>query len=191
MTRIPRTGAEPFRSSGEPLPFDLRDFWRWSASDLLSNALRGVLAEFIVARALGVDTAGVRAEWDAVDLRTADGLAVEVKSAAYLQSWKQAKPSAITFGIAPAKAPWDAETNTYGEPGRQADVYVFCLFAEQDRDRADPLDLDQWKFYILPTRVLDERLGPQKTVGLARLAKIGAVRCGFGALRKAVMAAAP
>jgi len=38
---------------------------------------RGVLAEFIVARAVGVETAGVREEWAAYDLQTPDGVMIE------------------------------------------------------------------------------------------------------------------
>ncbi|AXG97954.1 hypothetical protein DVJ83_00840 [Deinococcus wulumuqiensis] len=43
------------------------DFWRWAYSDFLSNALRGVLAEYIVAQAAGC-THRARTEWDAYDL---------------------------------------------------------------------------------------------------------------------------
>jgi hypothetical protein len=56
-----KTGGERFRCGSEPLPFDLLSFWQWSASDLTSNALRGRVAEFLVAQALGVAD-GVRAE---------------------------------------------------------------------------------------------------------------------------------
>jgi hypothetical protein len=187
MTRGVRSGDEPFTVDGRSLPFRLRDFWQWSASDLLGNALRGVLAEFIVLRALRLGSDQPRAEWDAVDIRTPDGLAVEVKSAAYLQSWTQKQPSKITFNISPAKVPWDARTNTSDAPaGRQADVYVFCLFAEKDRKRADPLDLDQWRFFILSARVLDETLGSQKTVSLGRLESLGAIPCQYSELREVV-----
>jgi hypothetical protein len=65
----------------------LLDFWQWAYSDLLSNTNRGRLAEFIVARALSLGLTDVRIEWDAVDLVTPTGVKVEVKSAAYLQSW--------------------------------------------------------------------------------------------------------
>ena len=61
-----KSGAEPFHCGGQPLSFDVLSFWQWSASDLLSNATRGVLAEYLVARLLG-DTAGARAEWDPFD----------------------------------------------------------------------------------------------------------------------------
>lgn len=103
-------------------------FWRWAYSDFLSNALRGVLAEFIVAQALGGDSRP-RTEWDAYDLITKDGLKIEVKSSAYLQSWQQHRPSTIRFDIG-LKRGWDAATNVYAsEAGRAADVYVFCVFA--------------------------------------------------------------
>lgn len=119
----------------------LLEFWHWNQSDLLSNALRGTLAEFIVAKAVTA-TNEMRIEWDAVDLVTPAGIKVEVKSAAYVQSWQQAKNSAISFGIAPTKG-WEASANTYAaEIKRSADVYVFCLLNEQDRRAVNPMDLD-------------------------------------------------
>lgn len=47
-----KTGQEKFIAAGSPLNLKLLDFWQWSQADLLSNATRGVLAEFIVAAAL-------------------------------------------------------------------------------------------------------------------------------------------
>jgi hypothetical protein len=85
------------------------DFWQWAYSDFLSNALRGVLAEYIVAQAVGC-THRPRTEWDAYDLKTDSGLKIEVKSAAYLQSWQQKRLSPIRFDIGRKKG-WDAETN--------------------------------------------------------------------------------
>lgn len=38
MNGSTRTGAEPVLLNGEPLPFHLRDLWRWSASDLPGDA---------------------------------------------------------------------------------------------------------------------------------------------------------
>ena len=42
---------------------DELDFWRWGTSDLITNTTRGVLVEYIVARALGTCTQGVRGAW--------------------------------------------------------------------------------------------------------------------------------
>ncbi|MCB0035652.1 MAG: hypothetical protein KDE51_16580, partial [Anaerolineales bacterium] len=69
LTITPKSGQEPFTDNGQPLPLTLLDFWQWSSSDLVNNALRGVLAEFIVASALGCQTP-TRTEWDAYDLQT-------------------------------------------------------------------------------------------------------------------------
>jgi len=186
-----KTGSESFHFGGDAAGFELLGFWRWYASDLVGNALRGCMAEYIAAKALGIDTASsCRVEWDAADLRMADGTTVEVKSAAYWQSWKQERPSEIRFDIRPTHG-WEAATNEYSaERRRQADVYVFCLLAEQDRPRLDPLDLDQWQFLVLPTKVLDDRLGGQKSVGLSTLERLGASRVFYEELAEAVDQAA-
>jgi hypothetical protein len=156
-----KTGDEPLHVHGRHLPASVLTFWQWSASDLISNAMRGRLAEYLVALALGVAD-GVRIEWDAYDLQTVPGSTVEVKSAAYLQRWHQHRPSVITFDIHPTLG-WTAATNTYSpERKRQADVYVFALLAHRDKATLDPLNLDQWEFYVLPTAVLDARLPTQK-----------------------------
>jgi hypothetical protein len=151
----------------------------WLASDLVDNALRGVLAEYIVACDLGV-SGGVRTEWDAYDLRTSEEIKIEVKSAAYLQSWKQSAPSRICFDVRPTYG-WDAATNTTSlERKRQADVYVFCLLAHSDKATLDPLDFSQWEFYVLPARLLDERLPTQKIISLAGLLRLAPVKAEFG-----------
>jgi hypothetical protein len=180
-----KTGGERFRCGLEPLPFDLLSFWQWSASDLASNALRGRVAEFLVAQALGVAD-GVRAEWDAYDLRSRAGATIEVKSAAYLQTWAQKVQSAITFDIAPTRF-WDAATNVMTvEVRRQADLYVFALLAHQDKATLDPMDVSQWVFFVLPTVVLNARLPSQKQLGLAGLRSLRPLECTFGQLRDAV-----
>src|ERR1035437_2209122 len=76
------------------------DFWQWGYSDILSNRNRSIFAEFMVGVALGV-VEKPRVRWDAVDLRYA-GFKIEVKSAAYIQSWPQKKLSAIRFEIGKA-----------------------------------------------------------------------------------------
>lgn len=178
--------------SGElPQRIEPAAFWRWAYSDFLSNALRGVLAEFIVAQALGGDSRP-RTEWDAYDLITEDGLKIEVKSSAYLQSWPQQRPSTIRFDIG-LKRGWEAATNLYAqEAGRAADVYVFCIFAEGRREHADPLELSQWFFLVCPTAWLNAHFPAQKTVALSTLESTGLKRLEFGGLRGAIeKAAAP
>ena len=164
-----KTGTELFHTSARPTSVTLAEFWQWSASDLVSNATRGRLAEFIIASALGV-ASGVRSEWDAFDLLTPAGLKIEVKSAAYLQTWHQLKPSSISFSTRLARV-WNTETNSLDpEPRRSADLYIFALLAHQEsKETLDPLDLDQWHFYFLTTQQLDARTRSQHSITLKSL----------------------
>ena len=164
---VKKNGAERFRARGSELDFNLLDYWRWSTSDLVGNTARGILAEYIVARALGIPTdEQVRDEWAPFDLEMRERIKIEVKSAAYIQSWEQERVSRISFGT-PKTLAWDSESGTLSsEPKRHADVYVFALFAQQKMP-IDPLDLDQWKFYALSTQKLDDR----KSISLSALEK--------------------
>jgi hypothetical protein len=180
-----KTGEESFRAKGKPLDHTLLGFWQWACSDLTSNAMRGVLAEYIVACELGIATK-TRLEWDACDLITNDGIKLEIKSAAYLQTWTQSKYSAISFDISCTKG-WNASTNEYSnEIKRQADVYVFCLLHHQEKSTLNPLDLDQWTFYLLPTSVLDAKKPNQKRIGLSALLKLDPVQTSFGGIAQAI-----
>ena len=40
-----------------------------------------------------------RMEWDSYDLKTPEGVLVEVKSSVYLQTWYQERESRPTFGV--------------------------------------------------------------------------------------------
>jgi hypothetical protein len=187
---IRRTGNEALHSDGRPLDYKLYDFWRWSTSDLVSNATRGVLAEFIVASALGLSSDGVRDEWAAYDLVTSDGISVEVKSAAFIQSWAQKRLSTITFHV-PKTHAWNPETNTLeGERRRQAQVYVFALLAHQEKATIDPLNVDQWWFYILPTSVLNDRTRSQHSITLRSLEALAGEAVSYHDLRDAIYKAA-
>lgn len=165
-----------------------QDFQAWAYDDLLTNTTRGVLAEYIVAKALGVHNTK-RLEWDKHDLQFGD-IGVEVKSAAYVQTWEQTRISNISFGIRPAKG-WDARTNVYAtDSKRSADVYVFCLLEGEDRERIDPLEMAQWTFYVLPTSELNRQVPEQKTIGLGRLKALLPRTCSYDELAAAILEAA-
>jgi hypothetical protein len=183
-----KSGNEQFHFAGRNAGFDLYSFWRWSVSDLVSNATRGRLAEFIVASAVKA-TSVVRSEWDAFDLETPSRLKVEVKSAAYVQSWFQKKLSSISF-LCKATHGWNAETNCLTPDCRRwADVYVFALLHHRTQATIDPLDLEQWEFYVVGVDDLNERRRSQHSITLKSLqAKYDAVK--YVGLAEAVEAAA-
>ena len=183
-----KDGTEEFRDGPTALGFDLLSFWRWSCSDLVNNTARGILAEYIVSRALGV-TDGCRIEWDAYDVVSPDGVKIEVKSAAYLQSWDQKKLSSITFS-APKTLGWDSRTNEYDdEPKRQSDVYVFALLAHKDKATVDPTDVSQWQFFVVSTKVLNHLHPLQKSFGISSIRKMAEAVI-YSGLRNAIQDAA-
>ncbi len=181
-----KQGTERFRNKEVDLGFNLLSFWQWSASDLVSNATRGILAEYIVAQALDIAGNRVRDEWAAFDLVTEDGIKIEVKSAAYVQIWHQERLSTISFRT-PQTLAWDADTNIQSkEPRRQADVYVFALLAHKDKSTINPMDVSQWEFFTVRTGVLDSRKRSQHSITLPGLRKICGKSVTYSDLRNAV-----
>jgi len=161
-------GDEPFTNAGAPIGATILDFWKWTTSDLVGNTSRGAIAEFLVARAVGADV-GARDPWGTYDIDDPRGITIEVKSSAYIQSWRQTGFSRITFGCRKTRA-WNPELNDFvGEAKRHAQVYVFALLAHRDQATLNPLDASQWEFYVVPTTWLDDALGNQKSVGLEAL----------------------
>lgn len=150
--------------------FDKSEFLEWAHGELLDNRNRGIVAEFIVAKALGLTDTN-RVEWDDVDL-VYKGRGIEVKSSADLQSWEQRTLSRCTFGIPKKVAYWDATLGKrlpFDPPRRVADLYVLCHFKEIDRTIANPLCPDQWDFYVLTSTTIEEQFGDQKQVALTRI----------------------
>lgn len=160
-----KTGNEPLLNKGATEPYTLLDFWRWSASDLLSNATRGKLAEFIVGSAIGLKFTTIRQEWDAYDLTSPKGIRIEVKSAAYIQSWAQKDFSRISFSIKPSK--FDTSITTAQHvPQRHSDIYVFCLLHHKNQDTINPLNTDQWSFFVVSTNWLNQNYPMQSSISL-------------------------
>jgi len=194
----PLSEGTPFIFGDSQTGFCLADFWVWSYSSLLNNLTRGHLAEFIVARALGI-AGTVRHEWAPFDLLLQEpgrtDIKIEVKSAAYLQEWGQRDFSSIQFSIRETRE-WDEVTGQFrGDAHRQSDVYVFALLHHKEKETVNPLNLEQWTFYVVPTTALDQLSGSQKSISLGILAlekaALGARETGFLDLRGVVLAAVP
>ena len=180
------SGNEQFTYSlsSYPPPRKIVDFWSWNGSDLLNNTLRGALAEYIVAQALNIELNQVRQDWTEYDLITNDGIKIEVKCSAYLQSWEQNHLSSIRFGCAPSQAFVNQKYD--GNKLRHSDIYIFCLFECKDPEIANPLNLDQWLFYILPTKIIDDKLKQQKTISLKSLLKLSPMEARFHEINSCV-----
>ena len=161
-------GNEKFLFKNENLDFDFSDFWRFQYSNIYS--LHGEIAEFIVARALGVTEAQNSAYWTLWDI-TYRNVKIEVKATAYYHLWNdEAKISKQrTFGITKANGAYDSGVCGNDEFCRQNDIYVFCLNTGETKETSYPLNLDNWEFYIVPTSFINEHCKDNKTISLGRI----------------------
>ncbi|MGI5530432.1 hypothetical protein ACQEVX_24510 [Streptomyces syringium] len=145
---IPLHGEEPFIGTEGAT---ILDFWRYACPDLKTNTTRGLLAEFLVHRAVGAQQRNQ--EWESFDVLTADGLRIEVKSSAYLQAWSQREVTKIVFDRLRTRT-WSPQNGDGAEPSFNADVYVFALHTATSHEDYDPLDVGQWQFYVVPSPVI-------------------------------------
>ncbi len=181
-----KSGSERFVLAGQPLDFDLLSFWKWAASDLIDNTWRGVLAEYLVAKALRIKTDGIRDSWGPVDLVSPTGVTIQVKSAAFLQAWHHDKFSRIIFSIKPRRV-FDSATNRFSEtPVRAAQVWVFALLKHKDKLTLDPMDVAQWQFFVMSKAFLDSYRRSQESITLKSLLNLGIEPVGFSELAERV-----
>lgn len=176
-------GCEPFRSGGRRLDLTLVDFWRWSGSDLLNPFTRSRLAEFIVATLLGADVPGPRTDRSS-DLITADGITVRVKSASLVRSASPRELAKVYF----TPLPWRVSRRDPESAARlpHARAHVFALLGHTERTTVNPLDLDQWRFFVPPTARLEARMKVQRTLSLCALEELSGGPVPHGALCDAV-----
>ncbi len=179
-----KNGNENFYLDNQNLEFTLKKFWIWNQSNLIENRTRGILAEFIVKEALNIKK-GTRIEWDNYDLITASGIKIEIKSASYIQSWKQKDYSKISFDIEPKKMD-SINPKFTGKYKRWSDFYVFCLLDCKNQTNINPLNLNQWTFYVLNTNTLDEKVPKQKRIRLNPLLKLQPIKCNFAELKNII-----
>ncbi|MCI8562011.1 MAG: hypothetical protein HFH69_00675 [Lachnospiraceae bacterium] len=177
------SGSEKFTLHGKDTGITVLDYWAWSCSDLYDNAMRGVMAEFLVTSSFtrgATHPSQMRTNWLPYDVTSPTGRRIEVKSAAYIQSWTPEDVySQIKFDIG-KKLAWDGISYA-SKPDRNCDLYVFCVFTALTRD-ISVLNLDYWDFYVLPTSALNEKAPEQKSIALSSLLKLNPVKTDFEGL---------
>jgi len=134
---------------------------------LVTNVLRGHVAEAIIALALEPEWTWSSADYAGWDFERSDGLRLEVKQSAAMQSWSTGKPSRAIFDVAARTGYWESGTKWIAEPGRPAHLYVFAHHSIYGDD-ADHRDPAQWQFYVVPSRALPD----VKTLGLATISTL-------------------
>ena len=184
------SGQEVFKNAGKD--FSVLDFWQYGFSNLNSNVLRGVLAEFLVEQALkDTDDISLRNPWGDFDVEY-KGKKIEVKSCSYLQDWDQNKLSTVKWSGLKAKGIYwnDAvATNDEKEASYKADIYVLALLHHKETKTLDILDLDQWSFYVLTKDQLQDISNDGSSVSLSRVQKSVICPVIFKALKESIVSA--
>ena len=185
-------GSEQLTFKDKELGSSVLDFWSWAYSDLIRNVNRGAFAEFIVLEAMN-NQSGItpprtnfRVSMDAYDLLSPDGIRVEVKSSAYIQAWESEHPARISFRIAPAKSldasgNYSAVSQYYWHSG----MYVFCVSTAMSREQ-NILDLSLWDFYVIATKILDQKVPNQKTITFQSLLSLQPRKVDYFGLYEAI-----
>lgn len=165
-------GKESFEFNGQLLDFNLSDFWSFHYSGIYN--LYGEIAEFIVARALGITHSQNEAYWALWDI-TYRSIRIEVKATGYYHLWNEYSSISKqrTFSIAKSHGSYDPKVAGNEEYRRQNDLYVFCLNKGKTRESAYPLKIDNWEFFVVPTHHLDLYCKNQKTISLGRILSLG------------------
>ena len=178
------SGREQFTLDGNPVGFSVLDFWAFQHSNIWD--VQEEIAEFIVAKALGQDMPYNKNGWTLWDMNYR-GKRIEVKETSYYHSWRtDGKVSKQrTFGITKAYSRYKDNTSAFK---RQNDIYVFCLNTGETKEASNPLALENWRFWVVPTSTINRLCGDNKTISLGRVKRITGLKEGLGywELREAV-----
>lgn len=156
-------GSEEFKHEAPIEKLTVQDYWAWAHSALSANIERGIVAEFLVAAALGVARDNhVRDPWADSDVIVPDGITpngmlhIEVKSGSYIQDWDQQDLSKIKFSRLRGHAAavdgsgiLEGMRGPSGERSYKSHVYVLSVLKHKEQDSLNILDISQWDFYIL------------------------------------------
>ena len=177
------TGSEEFSLNGENMGFNVLDFWRFQYSNL--SDLEGRVGEFLVAMALGKDSGDNNNGWTLWDINY-KGKRVEVKTTSYYKTWrKEGTYSEVrTFGIQQTYPNKDGNPNTYSDNKeevkvRNNDIYIFVINLGKTKEEADPLNLNNWRFYVVATKVINDKCGSNKTISLKKVQNLSGHKDGL------------
>lgn len=170
------SGNESFSLNGENMGFNVLDFWRFQYSNLAD--LEGRVGEFLVAMALGKESGDNNNGWTLWDINY-KGKRVEVKTTSYYKTWREegTYSKVRTFSIQQTYPNEDGNPNIYSDNKekvkvRNNDLYVFVINIGKTKDEANPLNLNNWRFYVISTDRINTECGSNKTISLHKVQKI-------------------
>ncbi len=63
---------------------------------------------------------------------------------------------------------------------------MFCLLDDKGKATIDPLDLSQWRFWVIDTLTLNRSIEGVRSLGVVHLNRLGAVETRFGGIPEAI-----
>lgn len=164
-----KVGDECFTLKGKDTDLTMLEFWRWHFSEIFD--LQSKIAEYIVGKALGLKEAQNVGEWTLFDMEYR-GKRIEVKETSYYHAWQtdeEPKSKHRIFGITKA---YDNYKEKNSPLRRQNDIYIFCLNTGETKEASNPLELNNWQFYVIPTKTINEECGEARTISLVKVEKL-------------------
>lgn len=191
------SGNEMFTLNGTPQGFDVRSFWRFQFSNL--SDMQGEVGEFVVSMALNNVLPNNKCGWTHWDINYG-ATKVEVKTTSYYQPWRSKKTDAEgnevenisehrAFSIRKSHKDWNDPTS---ELIRHSDIYIFVLDIGKTETTANPLHLENWRFWVIPTKLINDKCNDNKSISLGKVKRLAKMRhfpedgVGFADLRQAV-----
>lgn len=161
---------EKFIFNNNELDFGILDLWESKYSNIFN--MQDVIAEFLVEKALGIDKAQNTDYWTLYDILYR-GCRIEIKQTGYYHPWNEnGEISNIRrFGITMANSNYEFE-DMENKIERQNDIYIFCLNTGETKENSNPMNIANWEFYIVPTKIINNICGDNKTIGLNKVREI-------------------
>lgn len=167
----------PFHSNNKLVllngkPATVLDFWKWAYSMLDDNSLRGMVAQFIVAWAIGADNVP-NDSWRSYDVLAPNGRKIEVKTTAFAQMWEYGEKNRVRrFVLKPTKA-YSRKHGLSDKRTFNADIYVLCYYSWKDNKTMHTKNIDHWEFWVFTVTQLIRILDDRKSVSVEKLKAMG------------------
>lgn len=163
-------GNEKFILNNKELDYGIIDFWIYKYSNIYN--MQEVIAEFIVEKALNMEKSHNTDYWTLFDILYRN-CRIEVKETSYYHPWNDNGKisNQRSFGIRKANSNYEINEGE-NRFERQNDIYVFCLNTGTTKESSNPMNLNNWEFYIIPTFIINEKCGNNKTITLSRVRKL-------------------
>ena len=161
---------EKFSFNNSELDFGILDFWESKYFNIYN--MQEVIAEFLIEKALRIEKAQNTDYWTLYDILYRE-CRIEIKQTSYYHPWNEnGNISNIRrFNITKANSKYEYK-DLENKFERQNDIYVFCLNTGNTKETSNPMNLNNWEFYIVPTKVINEECRNNKTISLNKVRKL-------------------